>query len=101
MPLWFAKLIEYWKPEQPPPTTPIRRPAGIGSWVAMISRTLVIAFGVNVTGVDAAAGAVTTSGTGFALAVAIGISSTLVPVYACATAGASTRDALSNRCCRG
>src|SRR5664280_2909664 len=47
MPLWFSKAIEYWNPEQPPPTTPMRSPAGSGSWVAMISRTLAIACGVR------------------------------------------------------
>src|SRR5271156_5212532 len=90
MPAAFSNDIEYWKPEQPPPTTPIRRPAGIGSCVAMISRTFTIAFGVNVTGVVAAAGALTTSGIGFALAVAIGNSpQLLLLVYARTLARAS------------
>src|ERR1700684_1670516 len=43
MPAWFSNDIEYWNPEQPPPTTPMRRPAGSGSCVAMISRTLAMA----------------------------------------------------------
>src|SRR6185437_2890514 len=50
MPDWFSKAIEYWKPEQPPPTTPMRKPAGRGSWVAIISRTLLTALGVIVRG---------------------------------------------------
>src|SRR6185437_2227179 len=50
MPPWFSKAIEYWNPEQPPPTTPMRSPAGRGSCVAMISRTLAMAWGVNVRG---------------------------------------------------
>src|SRR5436305_12319608 len=37
-------------PDQPPPTTPIRRPAGIGSCCAMISFTLATAVGVRLTG---------------------------------------------------
>jgi hypothetical protein len=45
--------MEYWNPEHPPPTTPIRRPAGSGSWVAMISRTLAVAEGVNTSGAAA------------------------------------------------
>src|ERR1700736_745759 len=53
IPLWFSKDMEYWKPEHPPPTTPIRRPAGTGSWVAMISRTFAMAAADNVTGVGA------------------------------------------------
>src|ERR1700678_768809 len=59
MPLWFSNAIEYWKPEQPPPTTPMRRPAGRGSWVAMISRTFFTALSVSRTGVGLG---VTTSG---------------------------------------
>jgi hypothetical protein len=62
MPLWFSKDIEYWKPEHPPPTTPIRNPAGTGVCVAMISRTLLIAAGVRVTGVVEAGAPTTTSG---------------------------------------
>src|SRR5579859_5666521 len=42
--------MEYWNPEQPPPTTPIRSPAGSGSCVAMISRTLLTALGVRLRG---------------------------------------------------
>src|SRR3954469_17439520 len=50
MPAWVSKAIEYWNPEQPPPTTPMRSPAGSGSWVAMISRTFAIACGVRIRG---------------------------------------------------
>src|SRR5579871_3304910 len=60
--------MEYWKPEQPPPTTPMRRPAGSGSWVAMISRTLTIACGVSVSG------AFFTVSSGVAIAVAMVLS---------------------------
>jgi hypothetical protein len=50
----------------------MRRPAGIGSCVAIISRTLAIAAGVRVTGATAV-GALTTSGVlGTDDAVAIG-----------------------------
>src|SRR5271154_4402547 len=52
MPAWFSNDIEYWKPEQPPPTTPMRRPAGNGSWVAMISWTLATAWGDSVRGIE-------------------------------------------------
>jgi len=56
---------------------------------------LTIAFGVNVTGVVAAAGAFTTSGIGVALAVAIGNSpQLLLLVYARAPARASALNAL-------
>src|ERR1700728_1604685 len=57
MPDWFSKAMEYCKPEQPPPTTPMRRPAGSGSWVAIISRTLLTALSVSRTGVEGAGGA--------------------------------------------
>src|SRR5258708_29589646 len=43
----FSKDIEYEKPEQPPPTTPTRNPAGTGVCCAMISLTLAMAFGVS------------------------------------------------------
>ncbi len=80
MPLWFSKLMEYWKPEQPPPTTPMRRPAGIGSCVAMISLTLAMAASVRFTGRDDAGGApVTISGVGVVVAVAIGFCLSRVP----------------------
>src|SRR5260370_26513533 len=73
MPLCSSNDIEYWKPEHPPPTTPIRRPAGIGSCVAIISRTLLIAAGVRVTGCVETGGApFTTSAVGVTVAVAIG-----------------------------
>src|SRR6201996_5551289 len=68
MPAWFSKLMEYWKPEQPPPTTPMRRPAGIGSWVAMISLTLEMAESVSSTAfLRGASGPLTTSATGTAV----------------------------------
>src|SRR6201996_3381976 len=68
MPAWFSKLMEYWKPEQPPPTTPMRRPAGIGSWVAIISLTLEMADSVSSTAfLRGASGPVTTSATGTAV----------------------------------
>src|SRR5258708_37861336 len=43
----FSKDIEYEKPEQPPPTTPTRNPAGTGVCRPMISLTLATAFGVR------------------------------------------------------
>src|SRR5216683_5959528 len=46
----FSKDIEYEKPEQPPPTTPTRNPAGTGFCCPMISLTLATAVGVSVTG---------------------------------------------------
>src|ERR1700761_515649 len=69
MPEAFSNDMEYWKPEHPPPTTPMRRPAGIGSCVAMISFTFTIAAGVRTTGVEGA-GALTTSGVTTAVAMA-------------------------------
>src|ERR1700722_9250749 len=68
--------MEYWKPEHPPPTTPIRNPAGIGFCDAIISRTLLIAAGVRVTGVVETGAPTTTSGV--TDAVAIGKSPCLV-----------------------
>src|SRR6478672_12408797 len=50
MPAPFSNCMEYEKPEQPPPTTPIRKPAGTGFCCAMISLTLVTAVGVKLTG---------------------------------------------------
>src|ERR1700722_10776059 len=82
--------MEYWKPEHPPPTTPIRSPAGTGVWVAIISRTLLIAAGVSVTGVVEAGAPTTTSGV--TVAVDIGKSPCLFQtslVYAPATTPAS------------
>jgi hypothetical protein len=70
IPLWFSNDIEYWNPEHPPPTTPIRSPAGTGSCVAIISFTLAIAAGVRLTGCDFGA-PVTTSGAVVTAAVAI------------------------------
>ena len=69
MPDWFSNDMEYWKPEQPPPTTPMRRPAGSGSWVAMISRTLFTALSVSRTGVVFGAG--TASGVGVVVVVTV------------------------------
>src|SRR5262249_38713770 len=46
----FSNCMEYEKPEQPPPTTPTRRPAGTGFCCAIISLTLAIALGVSVMG---------------------------------------------------
>src|SRR5438309_5500565 len=46
----FSNCMEYEKPEQPPPTTPTRRPAGTGFCCAMISFTFAVAFGVRVMG---------------------------------------------------
>jgi hypothetical protein len=62
MPAWFSKDIEYWKPEQPPPTTPMRRPAGSGSCVAMISRTFSAAVAERVRGALLICGVWTVSG---------------------------------------
>src|SRR5580704_7532630 len=50
MPAAFSNCMEYEKPEQPPPTTPIRRPAGTGFCCPIISLTLETALGVSVTG---------------------------------------------------
>jgi hypothetical protein len=50
MPGAFSKDMEYEKPEQPPPTTPMRKPAGCGFCCAMISFTLETAVGVSETG---------------------------------------------------
>src|SRR5665213_3378215 len=72
MPLWFSNDIEYWNPEHPPPTTPIRSPAGTGSCVAIISFTLVIAEGVKFTGAVEVGAPVTTSAEGVTVAVDIG-----------------------------
>src|SRR5271157_2504212 len=47
MPAPFSKAMEYWKPEQPPPTTDNRNPDGTGVCAAMISLTLEIAAGVR------------------------------------------------------
>src|SRR4029077_983306 len=50
MPDAFSNDIEYEKPEQPPPTTPTRSPAGTGFCWVMISLTLATAFAVKVMG---------------------------------------------------
>src|SRR6267154_6328081 len=81
--------MEYWKPEHPPPTTPIRSPAGTGVCVAIISRTFAIAAGVRVTGVVEAGAPTTTSGV--TVAVDIGKSPRLIQtslsVCACPRSG--------------
>src|SRR5271157_2777518 len=48
MPAPFSKAMEYWKPEQPPPTTDNRNPDGTGVCAAMISLTLAMAAGVRI-----------------------------------------------------
>src|ERR1700730_2855258 len=50
MPEPFSNCMEYEKPEQPPPTTPTRRPAGTGFCCAMISFTLLTALAVRLMG---------------------------------------------------
>src|SRR5580693_1714968 len=50
IPAEFSNCIEYEKPEQPPPTTPMRRPAGTGFCCPIISFTLLTALEVSVTG---------------------------------------------------
>src|SRR5271166_2314465 len=50
IPAAFSNCMEYEKPEQPPPTTPMRRPAGAGFCCPMISFTLETALGVSETG---------------------------------------------------
>src|ERR1035437_9883005 len=72
MPAWFSNDIEYWNPEHPPPTTPIRSPSGTGSWVAIISFTLAIAAGVRLTGAPGVGAPVTTSEVGVTVALAMG-----------------------------
>src|SRR6185312_14191854 len=46
----FSKDMEYENPEHPPPTTPMRRPAGSGSCWVMISFTLETAVEVRLIG---------------------------------------------------
>src|SRR6516164_3448331 len=50
MPALFSNCMEYEKPEQPPPTTPTRNPAGTGFCCVMISFTFATAFVVSVIG---------------------------------------------------
>src|ERR1700733_13753545 len=50
IPAAFSNCIEYEKPEQPPPTTPTRKPAGTGFCCPIISFTLATALGVRVMG---------------------------------------------------
>src|SRR5271169_6851527 len=58
IPAAFSNCMEYENPEQPPPTTPMRRPAGTGFCCPMISFTFETALAVSETG-----GAFCTSGT--------------------------------------
>src|SRR5271163_4311003 len=58
MPAPFSNDMEYWKPEQPPPTTPTRRPAGTGFCCAMTSLTLTMAVLVKLMGLLSTAGVV-------------------------------------------
>src|SRR5882757_3570585 len=88
MPCWFSKDIEYWNPEHPPPTTPMRRPAGKGSCVAIISFTLVIAEGVKFTGC-VGGGPVTTSGVVTAVAMRVSLEKLPFLVYAAPPSQAS------------
>src|SRR5580700_3578388 len=50
IPAAFSNCMEYENPEQPPPTTPMRRPAGTGFCCPMISFTLETALDVSETG---------------------------------------------------
>src|SRR5580658_7317013 len=50
IPAAFSNCMEYENPEQPPPTTPMRRPAGTGFCCPMISFTLETALAVSETG---------------------------------------------------
>src|SRR5947207_7113769 len=50
MPAPDSKAIECWKPEQPPPWTERRNPAGTGFCEDIISLTFEIAFELRVTG---------------------------------------------------
>src|SRR5215471_8485725 len=50
IPAPFSKCMEYEKPEHPPPTTPMRKPAGTGFCWAMISFTLATALAVRLMG---------------------------------------------------
>src|SRR6266576_3434290 len=46
----FSNDMEYEKPEHPPPTTPTRKPAGVGFCCPIISLTLATAFAVRLIG---------------------------------------------------
>src|ERR1700688_1605831 len=50
IPAPFSNCMEYEKPEHPPPTTPMRNPAGTGFCWPMISLTLATALAVRLTG---------------------------------------------------
>src|SRR5580700_3204567 len=50
IPAAFSNAMEYENPEHPPPTTPMRRPAGTGGCCPMVSLTLDTALGVSETG---------------------------------------------------
>src|SRR5215469_11166477 len=58
MPAPFSNDMEYWNPEQPPPTTPTRNPAGIGFCCAITSFTLATAVGVKDIGLVSTLGVV-------------------------------------------
>src|SRR5258705_7234786 len=89
--------MEYWKPEHPPPTTPIRNPAGTGFCEAIISLTFAIAAGVRVTGVVEAGAPTTTSGV--TVAVDIGKSPCLKSdIFKCMRPP-TLRQALTHKCC--
>src|SRR5215472_1811745 len=50
IPAPFSNCMEYEKPEHPPPTTPMRKPAGTGFCWAIISLTFETALAVRVIG---------------------------------------------------
>src|ERR1700722_18144215 len=50
IPAAFSNCMEYEKPEHPPPTTPMRRPAGTGVCCPIMSFTLAMALAVRFTG---------------------------------------------------
>src|SRR5271157_3524178 len=75
IPAPFSNDIEYENPEQPPPTTPTRSPAGTGFCCAMISFTLVIAVPVRLSGLGSTAGVVVVGAVGAVVVVAILLSS--------------------------
>src|SRR6202161_4867183 len=50
IPAAFSNCMEYENPEQPPPTTPMRSPAGTGVCCPMISLTFETALAVRETG---------------------------------------------------
>src|SRR4029077_2257229 len=58
MPALFSNCMEYEKPEQPPPTTPTRKPTGTGFCCVMISFTFATALGVREMGATFTSGVV-------------------------------------------